>query len=69
MVAKTLQTKRHYLLGKTIVRIDPLKKKPQAVVIESDGFQLGKPFIFSTTFNGYTYYLWYNQLFRRLFRL
>ena len=58
MSFKTLQTKRHFILNKTIVGIDPAKKKHQAAVINTDGLQMGRSFTFSTTYTGFTQDLW-----------
>ena len=41
MNSKYLETKRHFINGKTIVGIDPAKKNHQAVIIDSIGVPIG----------------------------
>jgi transposase len=41
-----------------IIGIDPAREKNQAVIIDKDGLQLGKPFNFNNDFNDYNKTLW-----------
>jgi len=58
MSFKTLQTKRHFIYDKTIVGIDPAKKKHQVAVINKNGLQVGNSFTFTATYTGFTQDLW-----------
>jgi transposase len=58
MSLNPLQTKRHYVLDKIIVGIDPAQKKHQAAVIDLRGIQVGKSFTFPTTRAGFDNDLW-----------
>jgi transposase len=53
MQFKSLQAKRQFIHGKTVVGIDPAKKKHQAVILNSTGIQLGKSFTFTNDIKGY----------------
>jgi transposase len=54
MQFKSLQAKRQYISGKTVIGIDPAKKKHQVVILDSRGVQLGKTFTFTQDVKGYT---------------
>jgi len=54
MKFKALQMKRQFIIGKTVVGIDPAKNKHQAVVLDPTGVQLCKSFSFQNTIEGYT---------------
>lgn len=54
MQFKSLQAKRQYISGKTVIGIDPAKKKHQVVILDSTGIQLGKSFTFTQDIKGYT---------------
>ena len=58
MPFKSLQFKRQLVLDRIIVGIDPSKKKHQAAVIDNNGIQVGKSFIFNVNYDGYTHELW-----------
>ena len=53
MNSKSLEAKRHFINGKTIIGIDPAKKNHQAVIIDSIGVPIGSTFKFNNTFNGF----------------
>ncbi len=61
MNSKSLETKRHFINGKTIIGIDPAKKNHQAVIIDSVGVPIGSTFKFNNTFNGF-----HQELFHKL---
>jgi transposase len=61
MNSKSLEAKRHFINGKTIVGIDPAKKKHQAVIIDSVGVPIGSTFKFSNNFYGF-----HQELFHKL---
>jgi len=54
MKFKALQMKRRFISGKTVVGIDPAKKKHQAAILDDDGLQLGKPFTFKHNHDGFS---------------
>ena len=58
---KSLEAKRHFINGKTIIGIDPAKKKHQAFIIDSIGVPIGSTFKFSNSFNGF-----HQELFNKL---
>jgi transposase len=53
------------LSGKKVVGIDPAGEKHQAALLDEEGIQIGKSFVFPVTYQGYTERLW-NELTRRL---
>ena len=53
MNSKSLEAKRHFINGKTIIGIDPAKKKHQAVIIDSVGVLTGC-FYFSRSYYSLT---------------
>jgi transposase len=53
MNSKSLETKRHFINGKTIIGIDPAKKKHQAIIIDPVGVPIGNTFKFNNSFNGF----------------
>ena len=53
MAFKSLQEKKQFVFDKYIVGIDPSKKKHQAAVVDTNGIQQGKSFIFKTNHKGY----------------
>ena len=61
MNPKSLEAKRHFINGKTIIGIDPAKKKHQAFIIDSIGVPIGSTFKFSNSFNGF-----HQELFNKL---
>ena len=61
MNSKSLEVKRHFINGKTIIGIDPAKKNHQAVIIDSIGVPIGNTFKFSNSFNGF-----HQELFNKL---
>ena len=61
MNSKSLETKRHFINGKTIIGIDPAKKSHQAVLIDSVGVPIGKTFKFNNSFHGF-----HHELFNKL---
>ena len=61
MNSKSLEAKRHFINGKTIIGIDPAKKKHQAVIIDSVGVPIGNTFKFSNNFTGF-----HKELFHKL---
>ncbi len=61
MNSKSLEAKRHFINGKTIIGIDPAKKKHQAVIIDSVGVPIGNTFKFNNSFNGF-----HQELFNKL---
>ena len=61
MNSKSLEAKRHFINGKTIIGIDPAKKKHQAVIIDSVGVPIGNTFKFSNSFIGF-----HQELFHKL---
>jgi transposase len=58
MAFKSLNEKRQFVHDKYIVGIDPSKKKHQAAVIDKNGIQRGKSFIFKANHKGYNQVLW-----------
>lgn len=58
MSYKALQIKRHFIADKTIIGIDPAKQKHQAVILDSQGIQVGSDFTFKNSFDGYNLTLW-----------
>jgi len=46
MKFKALQMKRQFIIGKTVVGIDPAKNRYQAAILDPYGVQLGKSFSF-----------------------
>jgi transposase len=50
---KSLQAKRQFITGKTVVGIDPAKKKHQVVILNSTGIQLGKSFTITNDIKGF----------------
>lgn len=50
---KALEEKRRLIAGRIIVGIDPGKASPPAVVLDENGFQMGKPFTFAQSYAGY----------------
>jgi transposase len=58
MSFKTLQMKRHFVVDKILVGIDPAKIKHQAAVLNKNGIQVGHSFVFKKTYSGYTEELW-----------
>lgn len=44
---QALEEKRRRIVGKIIVGIDPGKASHQALVLDENGFQMGKPFTFA----------------------
>ena len=50
---KSLEAKRHFVNGKTIIGIDPAKKNHQAVILDSIGVPVGNTFKFNNNFNGF----------------
>jgi transposase len=58
MKFKALQTKRRFITGKTVVGIDPAKRRHQAAILDADGLQIGNPFSFSHDVLGFTEKLW-----------
>lgn len=61
MNSKSLEAKRHFINGKTIIGIDPAKKKHQAFIIDSIGVPIGSTFKFNNSFNGF-----HQELFNKL---
>ena len=61
MNSKSLEAKRHFINGKTIIGIDPAKNKHQAFIIDSIGVAIGSTFKFSNSFNGF-----HHELFNKL---
>jgi transposase len=61
MNTQSLEAKRHFINGKTIIGIDPAKKKHQAVVIDSIGLPVGSTFKFNNSFIGF-----HHELFTKL---
>lgn len=61
MNSQYLEAKRHFINGKTIIGIDPAKKKHQAIAIDAVGIPAGKPFKFS-----HNYYGFHIELFEKL---
>ena len=55
---KALQAKRHMILNKNIVGIDPGKHKHQAAVLNANGILLGHPFTFKHHYWGFYKTLW-----------
>jgi transposase len=55
---KALQTKRHLILNKNIIGIDPGKSKQQAVVLNAVGILIGSPFTFRNNYWGFHKILW-----------
>ena len=53
MNSKSLEAKRHFINGKTIIGIDPAKKNHQAVIIDPVGVPVGNTFKFNNSFNGF----------------
>lgn len=53
MNSKSIEAKRHFINGKTIIGIDPAKKNHQAVIIDSIGVPVGNTFKFSNNFYGF----------------
>jgi transposase len=58
MKFKALQMKRHFIVQKTVIGIDPAKQKHQAAVIDENGLQVGDPFTFKASYRGYSKELW-----------
>ncbi len=58
MKFKALQMKRRFISGKSVVGIDPAKKKHQAALLDEHGLQLGKPFTFNHNHDGFNTTLW-----------
>lgn len=61
MNSQSLEAKRHFINGKTIIGIDPAKLKHQATIIDSIGVPVGSTFKFSNNFFGF-----HNELFNNL---
>jgi transposase len=59
MKNNNVQMKRHYILGKTIVGIDPAKHKHQVMVIDAIGDHVGKTFSFANSYTGFHKTLWH----------
>ena len=55
---KALQTKRHIILNKNIIGIDPGKHKHQAAVLNAHGMLQGQPFTFKHHYWGLHKILW-----------
>jgi transposase len=53
MNSKSIEAKRHFINGKTIIGIDPAKRNHQAVIIDSIGVPVGNTFKFSNNFYGF----------------
>jgi transposase len=53
MNSKSLEAKRHFINGKTLIGIDPAKLKHQAIIIDSIGVPVGSTFKFSNNFFGF----------------
>lgn len=58
MRTQSMQTRRRFILGKTIIGIDPAKGKHQAALLDPDGLPIGKSFSFATTYKGFHDTLW-----------
>ena len=58
MQFSSLQMKRHFIAGKTIVGIDPSKLKFDAAVIDCNGLLQGKTFTFQNSHEGFKKQLW-----------
>ncbi|MFQ5641940.1 MAG: transposase, partial [bacterium] len=58
MKFKTLQMKRQFVSGKTIVGIDPAKRSHYCCMVASDGQPVGKGFSISNTHEGFHHFLW-----------
>lgn len=58
---KSIEAKRHFINGKTIIGIDPAKKNHQAVIIDSIGVPIGNTFKFNNNFYGF-----HQELFNKL---
>jgi transposase len=55
---RALQTKRHFVADKTIIGIDPAKRKHQAAVLNPMGLQMGNDFSFKNSHEGFQSELW-----------
>ena len=53
MNSKSIEAKRHFINGKTMIGIDPAKRNHQAVIIDSIGVPVGNTFKFSNNFYGF----------------
>jgi len=53
MNSQSLEVKRHFVNGKTIIGIDPAKRKHQVVIIDPIGVPIGSTFKFSNNFYGF----------------
>jgi len=58
MKFNALQHKRQLVKHKNIIGIDPGKTKHQTAVINDDGMQRLKPFMFKNSFEGFHIHLW-----------
>ena len=61
MRSKSLEVKRHFINGKSIIGIDPAKIKHQGIIIDPIGVPLGNSFKFSNNFHGF-----HNELFKNI---
>lgn len=61
MNTKSLEAKRHFINGKTLIGIDPAKKNHQAIVLDPIGLPIGNTFKFNNSFIGF-----HNEFFTRL---
>ncbi len=58
MKFKTLQMKRQFVSGKTVVGIDPAKRSHYCCMVDCDGQPVGKGFSISNTHEGFRHFLW-----------
>ena len=54
MKFRALREKRRFISGKSVIGIDPAKRRHQAAILDPDGLQIGNPFSFSHDVHGFT---------------